>query len=195
MDDKNSVLNRDVSTKKKRKKRKRGNGTSLDTEKKQKRSHDGEEEAIDIPLKDNYPYEVVPDDHCETPLEAYQDISSLLILLSQSLSKTPQTLSIYDPYFCEGQMKTRLGSLGFENVYNEKEDFYQTIAEDKLPDFDILITNPPYSLDHMDRLLHFVTQQMNRPFCLLLPNYVYMKDYYAKYSTFPFTCLAMDCMP
>eukprot|EP01040_Poterioochromonas_malhamensis_P016227 gene16227-18370_t len=53
--------------------------------------------------KDNYPYEVVPDDHCETPVEAYEDIAPLLHLIAKALGKTAETLSIYDPYFCEGK--------------------------------------------------------------------------------------------
>jgi hypothetical protein len=137
----------------------------------------------------SYPYEVLPDDHCETPLEAYQDISPLLSAFATSISKSPSNLSIYDPFFCEGSMVERLNSLGFQSVYNRKEDFYEVKKNlSRLPSFDLLLTNPPYSADHMDRLLHFCINEINVPFCLLLPNYVYMKDYYVKYSnSFSFT--------
>ena len=134
----------------------------------------------DAPPSNNYPYPVVPDDHCESPMEAYQDISSFLLAICKNLSKTPETLRIFDPYFCEGRMKERLNSLGFKTVYNEKKDFYESIRSNTLPEFDVLITNPPYSGDHMERLLRFCTgDQCNKPWFLLLPNYVYTKDYYA----------------
>jgi hypothetical protein len=142
------------------------------------------ETSVDI--RDEYPYEVIPDDHCETPLEAYQDISPLLQLFAQSIQKTSFSLAIYDPFFCEGSMVERVGSLGFTNVYNRKEDFYSMKSSSQLPSFELLLTNPPYSLDHMDRLLSFCINEMKgkQPFCLLLPNYVYMKDYFSKYNHF-----------
>jgi hypothetical protein len=141
---------------------------------------------VSVDIRDEYPYEVIPDDHCETPLEAYQDISPLLQLIAQSIQKTSSSLSIYDPFFCEGSMVERMGSLGFTNVYNRKEDFYAMKSSNQLPPFDLLLTNPPYSLDHMDRLLSFCINEMKgkQPFCLLLPNYVYMKDYFSKYNHF-----------
>lgn len=47
-----------------------------------------------------------------------------------------------------------------------------------LPDYDILVTNPPYSSDHVEKLLAFVAKS-SKPWLLLLPNYCYMKDYFA----------------
>ena len=136
--------------------------------------------------RNNYPYEVIPDDHCETPVEAYQDISPLLNLYAQSIQKTSSSVFIYDPFFCEGSMVERMNQLGFTNVYNRKEDFYHMKDTKQTPNYDLLMTNPPYSLDHMDRLLNYCVNEMTKPFCLLLPNYVYMKEYYPKYSKFPF---------
>jgi hypothetical protein len=128
----------------------------------------------------DYPYPVTADDHCESPLEAYRDISSFLLALCGQLGKTPATLAIFDPYYCEGSMKEHLRMLGFENVRNEKKDFYELIRTNTLPDFDVLVTNPPYSSDHMERLLRFCTgEQCRKPWFLLVPNYVYTKDYYA----------------
>lgn len=134
----------------------------------------------DNDLASNYPYPVVPDDHCESPTEAYQDVASFLDAIAAQLGKTRKDLSIFDPYFCEGSMKERLQSLGFCNVRNEKKDFYQLIQTNTLPSFDVLVTNPPYSGDHMERLLRFCTgEQCRRPWFLLMPNYVYTKDYYS----------------
>lgn len=38
-----------------------------------------------------------------------------------------------------------LKALGFNNVYNKCEDFYSV----ETPDFDVLLTNPPYSGEHV----------------------------------------------
>lgn len=47
----------------------------------------------------------------------------------------------------------------------------------RIPDFDVLVTNPPYSGDHLERCLSFAAR-CGKPFALLLPNYVYNKNYY-----------------
>lgn len=136
-------------------------------------SSEADEEAIE------YPYEVQPDDHCETPIEAYEDLGCFLKFIAQKLNKTTEELFIYDPFFCEGSMVERMASLGYTNVYNRKEDFYQVQAAGKVPDYDVLMTNPPYSQDHMEKLVRFCTQS-RKPFALLVPNYVYTKDYYQR---------------
>jgi hypothetical protein len=42
------------------------------------------------------------------------------------------------------------------------------------------MTNPPYSEDHIELLLEFVTMKNNnRPFCLLMPNWVARKKEYS----------------
>ena len=124
-----------------------------------------------------YPYEVNDDDHCETPAEAYAHLKPMLIVLARVLCKTRATLRIYDPYFCEGSVVERLQTLGFTDVYNKKEDFYLKIAEGTIPEYDCLVTNPPYSADHVERLMKFCMES-TKPFFLLLPNYVYCKPYF-----------------
>ena len=135
----------------------------------------------------SYPYEVLDDDHCETPLEAYQDIQSVLLTFVEMLGISMNTFKIYDPYFCEGNTVKRLNSLGFNNVYNKKEDFYKVQSSGSIPDYDILITNPPYSSDHVEKLFNFCIGS-KKPWMLLLPNYFYMRDYFAavKKSCQPF---------
>lgn len=125
---------------------------------------------------EDYPYHTDPSDHCETPLEAYSDIKSVLVSLATSLNKPISDLAIYDPYYCEGNVKLRLEQLGFNNVYNEKEDFYSKTSH---PEYDVLVTNPPYSYDNIEKLLRF-TYSSGKPFLLLVPNYVYAKDYYIR---------------
>lgn len=78
-------------------------------------------------------FQVNPDDHCETSAEAYADIAPLLRKYAALIGKTPSELAIYDPYFCAGSVKKHLGALGFENVYNRNEDFYEIIATKSVP--------------------------------------------------------------
>ena len=62
-------------------------------------------------------------------------------------------------------------------MYNECEDFYQVAASGKCPPHDVVVTNPPYSADHVDRLLRFCRSN-GKPFLLLMPNYFAAKPYY-----------------
>jgi hypothetical protein len=45
-----------------------------------------------------------PGDHAETPLRAYAHLAPFLRRLAKRLKKTPETLLIYDPFYCEGKM-------------------------------------------------------------------------------------------
>jgi len=49
-----------------------------------------------------------------------------------------------------------------------------------VPRYDILITNPPYSGDHIEKIFEFCNNS-KKPWLLLLPNYVYMKEFYVKF--------------
>eukprot|EP00300_Choanocystis_sp_HF-7_P012902 c18082_g1_i1.p1 GENE.c18082_g1_i1~~c18082_g1_i1.p1 ORF type:complete len:350 (+),score=70.72 c18082_g1_i1:38-1087(+) len=126
-------------------------------------------------------FETHDDDHCETSLDAYNHIAPALAAIAKVLEKSPADLAIYDPYYCQGSVKRHLATLGFSNVYNENEDFYQAIEEGRVPEHDVIVTNPPYSLDHVQRILEFCCAQNPRgvrPWFLLVPNWVYTKDYY-----------------
>jgi hypothetical protein len=154
-----------------------------------------------------FPFPVEADDHCESPATAYQDIMPLLekfecIHYSQNKKisgdknhRNDQSfqLRIYDPYYCDGAVKRNLAEIGFVNVHHEKEDCYQ-VWEDSVryPRFDVLITNPPYSEDHIEKLIHHLTSsnfarhQKNdekhivapAAWFLLLPTWVHKKDFY-----------------
>ena len=144
------------------------------------RDHQKEDEKQDD-IK--YPYTVDDNDHCETPLAAYEDIAPVLdTILRKKGGKSRSDLVIYDPYFCEGMMKQHLASLSFSNVYNEKEDFYKVIESGRVPEYDVFITNPPYSGEHPQKLMDFVTKRQSKPFLLLMPNWVYSKDYFLRLS-------------
>ncbi|VEU40773.1 unnamed protein product [Pseudo-nitzschia multistriata] len=134
-----------------------------------------------------FPYEVDPDDHCESPLEAYEDIVPLLQSYSRWIRKESiNELSIYDPYFCDGRVARQLNSLGFPEVYNRKEDCYEVWKDPSIyPSYDVFLTNPPYSADHIEMLMKHVTSKknQNKPWMLLMPNFVHKKDYFQKLTS------------
>jgi len=151
-----------------------------------------------------HPFPTDGDDHCETGAECFVDVGPLLArfascLLRQQRGKGEEggdkesgageeeeakaSLRIYDPYYCTGAVVRHLGKLGFTQVYNRCEDFYAVAANHRTPEFEILLTNPAYSGDHIPRLLDFVGREVlpsGRAFALLLPAYVCAKDYYVR---------------
>ena len=96
-------------------------------------------------------------------------------LVASQLGKNRRTLSIFDPYFCVGTVKEHFKSLGFPTVYNECTDFYGLIRDSRIPPHDVLVTNPPYSQDHVQNLLRFCSAH-DKPYLLLLPVYVCVQE-------------------
>jgi len=119
-------------------------------------------------------------DHCETAPEAYSHVAPLLADLASCLSVTISSLRIYDPFFCNGAVTRHLAELGFESVYNKNEDFYAAIESGRIPAFDVLLTNPPYSSDHPERLLDFCVN-CGRPWLILCPNWVYERPFFSQF--------------
>lgn len=127
-------------------------------------------------------------DHCETPRAAYEHLGSFLEVVGKMLHKDIQptkSVRIWDPFYCNGSMKTIFQDMGFhnDNIIHQNVDFYQLIRDQTIPDHDILVTNPPYSDDHIHRLLEFVVTDETakaRPSCLLLPNWVSRQPDYAQ---------------
>ena len=78
---------------------------------------------------------------------------------------------LQDPYFCNGAVARHLAKLGFPLVHNTNEDFYAIVAAGRVPEHDVLLTNPPYSADHPQRLLDFVAHngRCGHPAQLALP--------------------------
>ena len=134
-------------------------------------------EATTPVLSRDHPFEVDAADHCETPFAAYQDIEPFLFRVALALRKPKEKLRIYDPYFCEGSVAKHLARLGFTCVYNENEDFYAVVRQGRVPEHDVLLTNPPYSGDHFRKILEFCGRS-RKPWLLLLPNFVCRKAYY-----------------
>lgn len=129
----------------------------------------------------DFPFTINAADHCETPFRAYADLAPVLEWVAKTMGKDKSTLRVYDPYFCNGAVKRNLARLGFTTCYNEREDFYARIANDTVPAYDVLVTNPPYAplpeQDHVESLLKFVVSKRT-PFFILQPNYCYAKPYY-----------------
>lgn len=136
----------------------------------------------------HFPYPTDPDDHCESPAVAYEDILPILEKLAV-MKKGNKKLRIYDPYYCDGSVISNLSKLGFKNVYNKKEDCYEAWSElnvtQAYPQYDVLVTNPPYSNDHIQRLVQHIMSKSpaigktgTEAWCLLMPTYVHKKDYY-----------------
>lgn len=126
-------------------------------------------------------FEVDPEDHCETPGAAYDDVAPALVWLASSLGKaSPRQLKIYDPYYCAGAVVRHLTARGFPDVYNVNEDFYEVVdGKRPPPSYDILVTNPPYSGDHVEKLLKFCVAS-GKPWFVLVPNFVYTNPYYSR---------------
>lgn len=127
-----------------------------------------------------FPFEVSPEDHCETPFDAYEDIAPYLDFLAKCLGKDRRTLEIWDPFYCNGAVKRNFAKLGFQSVHNECEDFYRVVETKQLPAHDCILTNPPYStepFDHVHRLVKILCAQQ-KPWFVLQPNYVYTKPFW-----------------
>ena len=130
-----------------------------------------------------FPYPTDPDDHCETPQVAYEDILPLLHKVAKLCKVSPSNLSIYDPYYCNGTVIKNLNSLGFPQVYNKKENCYDIWSSGNIPKFHTFLTNPPYSEDHIPKLMDFLTKDPSmdkKPWFLLMPTWVHKKDYFIK---------------
>lgn len=134
------------------------------------------------PWKPDFQYAADYNDHFETPEIAYRDIVPVLDWLSKVPKKDHR---IYDPYYCDGRTKIIFQQLGYNNIIHEKRDFYKDIQDNELPKFQTLVTNPPYSDQHKERCLEFAFVQLrehDKPFFLLMPNYVAAKEYYRRIS-------------
>ena len=57
-------------------------------------------------------------------------------------------------------------TLGWSKVVNVNKDFYKDIQEHTLPNYDVLVTNPPYSFDHIEKILSFCQKNRHQVFCV-----------------------------
>eukprot|EP00602_Paraphysomonas_sp_CaronLab_P001041 CAMPEP_0185033378 /NCGR_PEP_ID=MMETSP1103-20130426/22248_1 /TAXON_ID=36769 /ORGANISM="Paraphysomonas bandaiensis, Strain Caron Lab Isolate" /LENGTH=306 /DNA_ID=CAMNT_0027569617 /DNA_START=23 /DNA_END=943 /DNA_ORIENTATION=+ len=130
--------------------------------------------------KMKWDFEVDYNDHFETPLQAYVDLLPALAEAAKDIDKPLHELIIYDPYYCDGKMMEMLTDMGFRNVVNKNRDFYVDIESNNIPEYDILVTNPPYSGEHKSKLLQYLSG-ITKPFALLLPAYTATKSYWKEF--------------
>ena len=111
-------------------------------------------------------------------MAAYKDILPLM----EHLFQQQDQCKIYDPYYCDGAVKRNLESLGFPQVHNVKEDCYQMWSSGNVPELDALITNPPYSEDHIPKLVDFLSSPTmdSKPWFLCMPQFVSKKPYFVE---------------
>lgn len=149
-------------------------------------------------------FETCYNDHFETPSQAYADILPVLQSIGLQrwrrqhkrkrkraegagiVSDALLQLTLYDPYYCQGSLRAALVGLGLsaQRCINENRDFYRDVDEDSVPVHDVLVTNPPYSADHKQRLLSILLRQQRGelsgpvPFLLLMPAWLANTDYW-----------------
>eukprot|EP00241_Pyramimonas_parkeae_P018988 CAMPEP_0114314384 /NCGR_PEP_ID=MMETSP0059-20121206/21750_1 /TAXON_ID=36894 /ORGANISM="Pyramimonas parkeae, Strain CCMP726" /LENGTH=388 /DNA_ID=CAMNT_0001439463 /DNA_START=467 /DNA_END=1634 /DNA_ORIENTATION=+ len=128
-----------------------------------------------------HPFQAHGEDHCETSPQAHADIAPILREIALQLGKEPSDLVVYDPYYCAGGTARNLAAAGFPRVINRNQDFYAVLESGEIPEHDVVVTNPPYSEDHVERALRFCASNLadhGRPWLMLLPNYCYAKNYF-----------------
>ena len=55
-----------------------------------------------------------------------------------------------------GRAAAQLSALGFETLINLKRDFYADIENGRTPSHHVLLTNPPYSGEHKEKLFSYI---------------------------------------
>lgn len=78
-------------------------------------------------------FDVDYNDHFETPRIAYEDLQPALNALLTHLHVSTSACTIYDPYYCQGQMVAHMQALGFPNVINMNRDFYRDVSSKAVP--------------------------------------------------------------
>jgi hypothetical protein len=127
-----------------------------------------------------HPFRANFNDHFETDLTAVKDIVPCLSEFRTLIRPNcPEAFSLYDPYYCNGSVVQKWNSLGFLKVIHDNRDFYRDIVDGAIPPYDILVTNPPFSDDHIPKLFEFLLEK-KKPFAVLMPDYVATKPWYRK---------------
>lgn len=122
-------------------------------------------------------------DHMETSERAIRDVANVLHVVASCClpSGTPHArLRLWDPYYCQGTVKVHYRQHGFPICHNRREDFYAVWKSGALPQHDVLVTNPPYSGDHIRRALKFCAEEIETPWAMLLPISVLSRSWWAE---------------
>lgn len=132
------------------------------------------------PQRPRYPFKANYNDHFETREIALRHVAPALQAIQEATKpNTPEDFVLYDPYYCEGAVKEKWAALGFENVVHECRDFYADAKSGTMPPHDVLVTNPPYSEDHIPRLMDILIGR-RKPFAILVPDYIAKKGFYTE---------------
>lgn len=92
-------------------------------------------------------------DDYTTPLKAFKDLQEF---------KPFNMQTIYDPFFNDGKAKEYLQNVFVDcNIIHEKKDAFSW-----LPEYDIIITNPPFTLKN--KVFTWLIE-LDKPFMVLLP--------------------------
>ena len=126
-------------------------------------------------------------DHCETCDTAVRDIAHVLRTLASTTlgaAVDSATLRLWDPYYCQGTVKVHYAKHGFPLCHNRREDFYAVMQRPRadLPKHDVVVTNPPFSGDHIQRALRFCVENGHVPWCMLLPSSVLARPWWEEMS-------------
>ena len=118
-------------------------------------------------------------DDRETPLRALEDIFPIITSIIEYKQCSLNEFLIYDPYYCNGNIKRRLESLGLNrnNIYNDPIDCYYAQKYNLIKSFDLLLSNPPYSSDHIRRCIQYSIKS-EKPWLLLLPSNVIHRSWF-----------------
>lgn len=120
-------------------------------------------------------------DHMETSDQAIRDVAHVLRVVASCClpSGSPQSsLRLWDPYYCQGTVKVHFKKQGFPHCHNRREDFYAVWKTGALPAHDVLVTNPPYSGNHIQRALQFCAEEIDKPWAMLLPTTVLSRSWW-----------------
>eukprot|EP00796_Vickermania_ingenoplastis_P002495 gene2495-1555_t len=127
-----------------------------------------------------HPFKANFNDHFETSSDAIGHIFCVVRELRDLVRPSaPDRFSVYDPYYCSGAIAKIWERFGVSNFIHENRDFYADIESGSIPAFDMLVTNPPFSDDHIQRLLKFLLDQ-DKPWAFLAPEYIATKEWYKK---------------
>lgn len=118
-------------------------------------------------------------DDRETPAVAVADIGPVLAAVANSSGCALNDIHVYDPYYCKGAIKRHITSLGCssQRIHNDPVDCYIAQKNKQVPPFDVLVSNPPYSADHIQRCIHYAVASA-KPWMLLLPSNVVLRPWF-----------------
>lgn len=110
-------------------------------------------------------------DDWETPRQAFADV----------LQGVPRCLKLYDPFYCAGRAQIYLEDLGFrvvapiKNCDRTSNGTCDCQNRADTPDYDVLITNPPYS--ELEHAVPFLLSE-KKPLYLLIPTKVATRQWF-----------------